>query len=156
MSQFVTTDSELAEDLHRLSNNTLGDEIEYRTARARALGSAKANALLEPLGLRVRSYTVLSLACSDTDPSQRELSEFLLLDPSQIVALLDGLEQRGLVKRETDPRDRRSKIIKGTARGRELLAQAAAATQQAEDQAVANLSPAERDQLRALLRRVAF
>jgi DNA-binding MarR family transcriptional regulator len=156
MNQLPTTDSTPRDGLDRLLDTPLVAEIEFLTARARALGSAKANALLEPLGLRIRSYAVLSMACSGAAPSQRELAEFLLLDPSQIVALLDGLEQRGLVKRETDPRDRRSKVIKGTAAGRRLLAQAAVATRQAEEQAMGNLSSAERDQLRELLRRVAF
>lgn len=156
MNQLPITDSTPREGLDRLLDAPLVAEIEFLTARARALGSAKANALLEPLELRIRSYAVLSLACSGAAPSQRELAEFLLLDPSQIVALLDGLEQRGLVKRETDPQDRRSKVIKGTAAGRRLLAQAAVATRQAEEQAMGNLSSAERDQLRELLRRVAF
>ncbi|WP_457966211.1 MarR family transcriptional regulator [Arthrobacter sp. D1-29] len=145
-----------ADGVERLLNSPLVSEIEFLTARARARGSAKANALLAPLELKIRSYAVLSLACSGAAPSQRELAEFLLLDPSQIVALVDGLEQRGLVKRETDPRDRRSKVIKGTAKGQRVLDQAAAATQQAEDQAMGDLTTAERDQLRDLLRRIAF
>jgi DNA-binding MarR family transcriptional regulator len=134
----------------------LVSEIEFLTARVRALGTARANALLQPYDLRVRSYAVLSLACSGAAPTQRDLAEFLLLDPGQIVALLDGLEQRGLVKRETDPQDRRSKVIRGTAKGRTLLGQAADAARQAEDESMGDLTAAERDQLRELLRRVAF
>ena len=156
MTQPRTTEAPPPEGLDRLLDSPLVTEIEFLTARARALGSAKANALLAPLDLKIRSYAVLSLACSGAAPSQRELAEFLLLDPSQIVALVDGLEQRGLVKRETDPLDRRSKVIKGTVKGHGLLAQAAATAQEAEDQAIKNLTPAERAQLRDLLRRIAF
>jgi DNA-binding MarR family transcriptional regulator len=156
MTQPRTTDIPAAEGIERLLDCPLVTEIEFLTARARALGSAKANALLAPLDLKIRSYAVLSLACSGAAPSQRELAEFLLLDPSQIVALVDGLEQRGLVQRETDPQDRRSKVIKGTEEGRQLLARAAVATQQAEDQAMSNLTASERGQLRELLRRIAF
>lgn len=142
--------------LNRLMDAPLVDEIEFLTARVRALGTARANAVLQPLDLRVRSYAVLSLACSGAAPTQRDLAEFLLLDPGQIVALLDGLEQRGLVKREADTQDRRSKVIRGTAKGRTLLAQAAAAVRQAEDESMGDLTAAERDRLRELLRRVAF
>jgi DNA-binding MarR family transcriptional regulator len=156
MTQPRTTDIPAAEGIERLLDCPLVTEIEFLTARARALGSAKANALLAALDLKIRSYAVLSLACSGAAPSQRELAEFLLLDPSQIVALVDGLEQRGLVQRETDPQDRRSKVIKGTEEGRQLLARAAVATQQAEDQAMSNLTASERGQLRELLRRIAF
>lgn len=156
MTQPPAAETTAPEALDRLLGSPLVGEIEFLTARARALGSAKANALLAPLDLKIRSYAVLSLACSGAAPSQRELAEFLLLDPSQIVALVDGLEQRGLVKRETDPRDRRSKVIRGTAKGRRLLTQAAAATQQAEEQAMQDLTTSERAQLRELLRRIAF
>ena len=140
----------------RLLGTPLVDEVEFLTARARALGSARTNARLKPLGLRVRSYAVHSMACSGVQPSQRELADFLLLDPSQIVALLDGLERQGLVERTTDPADRRSKVIVGTERGQELLAEAARAAQEAEDEALANLDIAERRHLRELLRRAAF
>lgn len=156
MTQSSSIETPKVEGPGRLLESPLSGEIEFLTARARARGTAKANALLAPLDLKVRSYAVLSLACSSAAPSQRELAEFLLLDPTQIVALVDGLEQRGLVKRETDPRDRRSKVIKGTAKGRRVLAEAAVATQQAEDQAMAGLTATERDLLRDLLRRVAF
>ena len=81
---------------------------------------------------------------------------FLFLDPSQIVALVDQLEKRGAVKRKADPRDRRSNIITPTAAGKRLYAQAAAVVQTAGEAALSALSPAERNQLRDLLRRVAF
>ena len=93
---------------NRLLDTVLGTNIEFLMARARSIGSENANRLLSQLGLRVRSYSVLSLACSPAQPSQRELADFLSLDPSQIVALVDELEKRGLVCRSTDKRDRRS------------------------------------------------
>ena len=40
---------------------------------------------------------MLTLANSGLEPTQRELADFLSLDPSQIVALMDELEKRGLV-----------------------------------------------------------
>ncbi|WP_432394286.1 MarR family winged helix-turn-helix transcriptional regulator [Pseudarthrobacter sp. L19] len=140
----------------RLLASDLAGEIEFLAARARSVGIGHANALLAPLELKVRSYSVLALACSDTDPSQRELSGFLRLDPSQIVSLVDALEARGLVERAADPRDRRSKVIRATAAGRDLFARAAAAVRDAEDTSLAALSGTERDQLRELLRKIAF
>jgi len=140
----------------RLRDTDLANEIEFMTARARSVGSGRANSMLAGLDLRVRSYSVLSLACSGQNPSQRELANFLSLDPSQIVALVDLLENRGAVTREQDPRDRRSKVIVATPGGRELYLQAAAVIQDAEDQSLRDLSPTEREQLRSLLRRIAF
>lgn len=140
----------------RLHSAALADEIEFLAARARSVGTAHANALLGPLELRVRSYAVLALACSDLGPSQRELAEFLNLDASQVVALVDELERRSLVSRDPDPRDRRSNAIVATAAGHALYEKALAAARAAESQALAALSPDERVQLRELLRRVAF
>ena len=64
---------------------------------------AAGNASLAEHGLKARSYSVLALPASDARPSQRELAEFLRLDPSQVVGLVDGLQARGLVRREPDP-----------------------------------------------------
>ncbi|UPO76182.1 MarR family winged helix-turn-helix transcriptional regulator [Arthrobacter sp. Helios] len=142
--------------IERLYDSELAGETEFLAARARSVGSRRANEDLAALDLKVRSYSVLSLACSGLNPSQRELAEFLSLDPSQIVALVDQLEKRGAVKRLADPRDRRSNIITPTAAGKRLYAEAAAVVAAASDTSLGALSPAERDQLRALLRRVAF
>ncbi len=140
----------------RLLGSHLAAEIEFLAARARSVGTAHANAKLAPLNLKVRSYAVLALACSELKPSQRELADFLDLDASLIVALVDDLETRGLVARTPDPRDRRSKAIIGTAAGHELFGLARAATHTAEREALAALTPEEQSTLRALLSRIAF
>ncbi|GAB3255111.1 MarR family winged helix-turn-helix transcriptional regulator [Arthrobacter pigmenti] len=143
-------------DETRLMEAGIVGDVEFLMARARALGSLQANKALAEVGLKVRSYSVLALACSGLEPSQRELAEFLRLDPSQIVALVDELEQRELVAREPDSRDRRSKIVTGTRAGRALHSKAARHVRVAEDQSLSTLSETERDLLRDLLRRVAF
>jgi DNA-binding MarR family transcriptional regulator len=136
--------------------SALASELEFLMARARALGSALANSRLEPHGLNVRSYSVLSLACEPAPPTQRQLAEFLQLDPSQIVALVDALEAVGLVVRSPDPADRRSNIISATDAGRERFVAVAPATRAAEADALDALNADERETLRRLLTRVAF
>lgn len=141
---------------NRLFETDLASDLEFLTARARAVGTVRANTRLEPLNLKVRSYAVLALACSDVNPSQRELADFLSLDSSQIVALVDGLEERGLVVREPDARDRRSNVIKATAAGRELAKKAAVQARLAEEESLKALSASERELLRDFLSRIAF
>lgn len=143
-------------NVERFMASDLAGEIEFLTARTRALGSTRANALLEPLDLKVRSYSVLSLACSELAPTQRELAEFLSLDPSQIVPLVDQLEARGLVERRADPQDRRSKVINATPAGKELYWQARTLTAEGESASLGGLSKNEQDTLRGLLSRIAF
>lgn len=142
--------------IDRFLASELAGEIEFLTARNRSLGSARANKLLGPLGLKVRSYSVLSLACSSMAPTQRELAEFLLLDPSQIVPLVDELESRGLVRRAADPNDRRSKVITCTDEGIQLYKKARMATAEGEAIAMEKLTATERETLRDLLSRMAF
>ncbi|GAA1144936.1 MarR family winged helix-turn-helix transcriptional regulator [Nesterenkonia lutea] len=140
----------------RFQATPLAREVAFLTARARVRGNALANELLSDLDLKVRPFAVLAMACSGTNPSQRELGDFLDLDPSQVVTLVDRLEERGAIRREPDPRDRRSKILVATESGQQLHAQAAERTRKAEEQTLQALTSAERDQLRELLARVVY
>jgi len=137
-----------------LRDTEMAKEIQFLTARLAAKGNAYVNKLLEEVDLNVRQFSVLALAASDLKPTQREMSAFVALDPSQIVALVDTLEDRNLVKRETDRRDRRSKNIVATPQGEKLYRQARSITMTAEDHVLAKLTAAERDQLRTLLTKV--
>jgi DNA-binding MarR family transcriptional regulator len=111
------------------------------------------NRALAEFDLKVRSYSVLILANSGLEPTQRELADFLSLDPSQIVALVDELEKRKLVVRAPGNQDRRAKTVTATPKGSELLAQAAIAAHHAESEVLAALDDAEAAQLKALLRK---
>lgn len=140
----------------RLRDSALTDDLSFLLARANALSLAAGNAALAPHGLRARSYSVLELAAGEARPSQRELAEFLRLDPSQVVALVDELQGLGLVARESDPADRRTKVVVATPRGREVCEAARAAASTAEQALHAGISGRERELLADLLRRMAF
>ncbi|HJB64047.1 MAG TPA: MarR family transcriptional regulator [Candidatus Microbacterium pullistercoris] len=100
--------------------SALTRNVSFLLTRASVVAAQRDNEALAPLGLKVRSFSVLGLALDDQPPTQREIAEFLRLDPSQVVALVDDLEQRGLLARETDPRDRRAKVVAATPAGSEL------------------------------------
>ena len=103
----------------------LTDDLGFLLSRAGALVAADVNRALTPLDLKVRPYSVLVLACESEDGvNQRGVAIALGLDPSQIVSLVDDLEQRGLVERMPDSIDRRNKRIVATIAGRNLLADA--------------------------------
>ncbi|MDP9882887.1 DNA-binding MarR family transcriptional regulator [Sinomonas atrocyanea] len=142
-----------AADTPRLAASAIADDIGLLLAKVRAAGSVLNNRALADFGLRERSYSVLRLACSGLEPTQRELADFLSLDPSQIVALIDELEGRGLVAREQGRTDRRQKIVLATRAGERLHAQAEAALKACESEQFAALSSAEVNSLRALLQR---
>jgi DNA-binding MarR family transcriptional regulator len=54
--------------------------------------------------------------------SQRELARRLHYDPSNITALADSLEARGLIERRTDASDRRFRLLALTPEGERLRA----------------------------------
>ncbi|MGD6980277.1 MULTISPECIES: MarR family winged helix-turn-helix transcriptional regulator [Citricoccus] len=146
-----------AAGVDRLRSTRLAHQIQFLTARARSRGTGHANTLLKAeLGLKVSHFSVLSVAAHGTNPTQRELSEFLDLDPSQVVALVDVLEQRGLVERLTDPKDRRSRMIAVTDEGHRVEQLGHELTEASDQEVLAKLSAAEREQLRELLTRIAF
>ena len=138
------------------AHNELLVDMSLLLARANALSLSAGNAALSAHGLRVRSYSVLALAAGTARPSQRELAELLRLDPSQVVALVDDLQSRGLVVREPDPSDRRANVVVATEQGRALRDRASASARAAEQELHDDLSIAERRALAELLRRLAF
>lgn len=140
----------------RIDGSDLLSDTEFLVARVRAIGSANAREALTPFGLRVRAYAVLSLACGSVSPTQRDIAEFLQLDPSQVVAVLDSLETSGLVRRAQDPRDRRVNIVEATELGHSTYGAAREAVTTSRETSLKNLTVDERDTLTRLLLKVAF
>lgn len=136
----------------RLWRTPVGDDLAFLLARANAVSLSRVNAALQSVDLRVRAYSVLAIAANNARPSQRELSEFLRLDPSQIVALIDELQSRGLVEREPDPNDRRANVVVATSAGRDLLAQAQEIAREVESEMFGALDSSEREALAHALR----
>jgi DNA-binding MarR family transcriptional regulator len=87
--------------------------------------------------------------------SQRALGERLGTLPSRLVALLDGLEARGLVARRDDPEDRRTYALHLTEAGQAMLADMSRVAREHGEALCAALSNEERLQLTALLARIA-
>lgn len=133
---------------------TAPENIGLLLSLASAQGVAAANTALAPLDLNSRSYSLLELLATTDGVSQRELADALRLDPSQIVALVDGLERRTLAERRPHLSDRRQKSVVITGPGRELYAQARERIEGSIDQLLGDLDDDERQTLRLLLQRI--
>ncbi|MFK0007810.1 MarR family winged helix-turn-helix transcriptional regulator [Paenarthrobacter sp. NPDC090520] len=131
----------------------MGDAMGLLLAKLHSTTSALNNEALAVFGLRERSFSVLALACSGLEPTQRELADFLSLDPSQIVSLVDDLEGRGLIERTQGKRDRRAKIITGTPAGNELHENARRTLEDCEKNQLSAFTEGEVSQLRSLLKK---
>lgn len=135
--------------------SALADDVGFLLSRASGLVVRATNDSLAGVGLRVRPYSVLLLACDQPGGiSQRDLAAGLGLDPSQVVALVDELARRGLVERTPSPADRRTKLVAATAQGRELRGRAAELAGSGGQRRLGRLTAAEQDTLRDLLARV--
>jgi DNA-binding MarR family transcriptional regulator len=106
-----------------------------------------------PGGLRPRHLVALKLLSERGAHGQQGLAEALSLDPSNVVGLLNELEERGLVVRRRDPSDRRRHIVELSAAGEEELAVAYARLARVEDELLGGLNAGERATLYELLER---
>ncbi|HEY5136546.1 MAG TPA: MarR family transcriptional regulator [Candidatus Nanopelagicales bacterium] len=126
----------------------------YLVGRLSVDGRRRAVAAVTSAGLRLNSYAVLACLHEFGSSSQRDLSERLGLDPSDVVAVLDELESHGYVSRTRCTEDRRRYDVSITASGTRVRKAAARALEAAQDGFLAALDPAEREQLTTLLRRM--
>jgi DNA-binding MarR family transcriptional regulator len=115
----------------------------------------EADTLLDDRGLRPRHVVALTLLRDHGAVSQQGLAEALRLDPSNLVGLLNELEQADLVSRTRDPSDRRRHIVQLAPQGLIALQDAEQRLACVEDRVLGALSGAERDTLHALLLRAA-
>ena len=112
------------------------------------------DALVEPLGIKGRHFSVLAVLGEEKPLAQIEIGERLGVDRNTIVLLLDDLEERGLVTRRRDPRDRRAHLVALTDAGRDVLGQGTDMARRTNDEVLSPLSADERGQLHALLSRL--
>lgn len=124
----------------------LGKFLERRVGRA-----------LAPLDLSLWAFDVLATLRRQGSPytlTPTELSLAAMLTSGAMTNRLDRLEERGLVRREPDPDDRRGVRVVLTSAGLELIDRAIEARFQEAAHAVAGLSGTEREALEKLLRQL--
>jgi DNA-binding MarR family transcriptional regulator len=146
---------------------TIGSTLTYvpgnRIERAPTWLLARANARAQ--AIRVEAFAAagssgylsrLLASLADEGPaSQAELSRRTGIDPSDVVAAVNELQQCRFVTRERDPRDARRNVVMITAPGRAELARLDAVVADIQDRVLAPLTKAERAQLERILAKLA-
>jgi DNA-binding MarR family transcriptional regulator len=115
------------------------------------VGRRAAEASMAPGGLRPRHLIALKLLCEQGPANQQGLAEALSLDPSNVVGLLNELEERALITRRRDRSDRRRHIVELSPLGQDELTLAYTRLSSVEDDLLSALSAEERDTLYNLL-----
>src|SRR5437763_10898514 len=93
----------------------------FLLARLGLAFKAKALARIEQEGFDAHHYSLLAILAEGARETQATIADALGLDPSRIVALLDKLEDQGLVGRQRDPHDRRRHVVSITTAGKQQL-----------------------------------
>lgn len=104
-------------------------------------------------GFRPPCMGALDVIARHQPVSQREISDHLGLDASDVVGVLDILEAAHMVQRQRDERDRRRHAVVLTETGEDAARRFAALRDRATERALAGLDDDERRQLVDLLNR---
>jgi DNA-binding MarR family transcriptional regulator len=104
--------------------------------------------------LRPSQYAVLTLLQERPGLKQSHVGALLGIKRANFVALIDGLEKRGLAVRQSIPEDRRSYALSLTASGEAFLTRMRALNDETEGRLAAHLGPGGHEQLLDLLHRL--
>ena len=110
---------------------------------------------LAPLKLAPPDAGILHILRSSPGLSQQELAGRLGAHPSRVVALIDALEQRGLVERRANAEDRRQYSLFLSSQGAASLDDIGRAAREHQEDLLQSLNKEERQQLTALLQKIA-
>ncbi len=116
---------------------------------------ARAIAAALDAGFELYDYSVLAIVAEGARATQSTIADALTVDPSRLVALLDSLEERGLVLRTRDPDDRRRHVVTITPAGERELVRLRRVIKGLEEEFFASLEADDRVALHELLVRIA-
>lgn len=130
--------------------DALASRLGYLLKHAQQALATSAAPALAPFGIDGRELTVLAVLGSAGPLSQQEAAEQLGIDRTTMVAMVDTLEHKDLVRRRRSPLDRRKNIVELTPAGRACLEGAGQARDRAEKEFLAPLGADAASFVRAL------
>ncbi|MFD8587070.1 MarR family winged helix-turn-helix transcriptional regulator [Streptomyces californicus] len=132
----------------------LGGPVSHAVSRVARLHRIAAGKVLKGVGLYPGQELLMTHLWDRGAVRQTELIRALELDPSTVTKMLQRLEQTGHVRRRPDPADRRAVLVEATDDSCALHTAVETAWGRLEEQTLAGLGTAERDELVRLLAKV--
>jgi DNA-binding MarR family transcriptional regulator len=139
---------------HAVDTSFLESLLGYNARRAALVAIEAFLAGMAEFALRPVDFSVLSLVGRNAGITSRQLSAALGIQPSNLVAIVNQLEQRGLLARQPHPRDGRAMGLSLTADGQKLARRAERKAAELEAAVAARLDADEQQTLLRLLRKV--
>ncbi|MFG1621450.1 MarR family winged helix-turn-helix transcriptional regulator [Kribbella sp. NPDC049227] len=132
----------------------LADRVLWALGRSSQQAQRLVRQHMTEAGVRTLHYHVLASLADDGEGAQATLADRIGFDRSDLVTLLDELEELKYVERRVDPADRRRKIVAITPAGDKQLLAMDELIAAAETELLEPLSATERKTLLGLLRRL--
>jgi DNA-binding MarR family transcriptional regulator len=130
----------------------LPDVIGYMLRRAHLVVVKNFITICRTLDIRPAQFAILTVIENNPGLKQIDISLALGIKRTNMVALIDILEKRGLVRRVTVPSDRRSYALHLTPKGKSFMSKLRDCAAQHEKEVGAALGPNGREQLLGHLR----
>jgi len=106
---------------------------------------------LEPFGIKPRHVAALIELRDSGTISQQTLCGQLHLDPTNVVAILNELEDQGYAKRSRDPADRRRHIVEVSKKGLAVIDKVSEVMDEVESELLDGLPTTEREQCERMM-----
>ncbi|WP_405608778.1 MarR family winged helix-turn-helix transcriptional regulator [Streptomyces sp. NBC_00076] len=123
----------------------------YMVKQVELVARSRLDELVRPSGITALQYTALTVLERHDGLSAAQLARDSFVTAQSTADLVRSLENRGLVHRERNPRNRRELLILLTDAGRELLAQHEELVRELEERMVRDLTRHQTQQFREAL-----
>ena len=139
-------------DTHPLLDENLGSLI----GQAHRLMVRRLNERFHALGLplELEHWVVLMLLRQEDGQGQQTFVQLMERDKTKVTRLMESLERAELIRRETDPNDRRNKRVYLTPAGRQLPVELVPEVEALIQQATQHVAPAELECCKRVLRKI--
>lgn len=150
----MTSTTTRRERIPAVSDASLRQFVGYNMKRAFNAIHADLLKTLEPLELRMITFSALALIVENPGLRQAKLADALAIERPNLVLVIDELEQKGWIRRVPDPLDRRAYALTITAEGKHRCKKAIAAICTHEARLLGNLGDQHREQLATWLQQI--
>ena len=133
----------------------LQEDLAFLIAQVGSHSQSSFGKQVDAFGLRLAHVGVLKAIFQAGGVTQRQLGDALGMFPSNLVRLIDELEEQNLVRRRKSTEDRRSYALQLTEKGHCVALELITLTRAHQDRICTSLDPAERQELTRLLQKIA-